>query len=275
MKRLFAVILGLLGLLALTQGALAQVQLGISAGSPGPNHFYLSIGNYFNVPPQQVTVIHERDIPDEQIPVVLFIAQRAHVDPQEVIELREEGFSWSDVALRFGIGPDVFYVNVSNPGHSPYSRAFGYYRRYDKRKWRHIRLSDDDIVNLVNLRFMAENYHRTPDEIVRLRAQGRSFVDINEGWQPKDHFDRGGAPDNGQHQGWNQDNGRDGRHFEDNQDRQNMGQDHQDGDNGRHQDWNQDNSQDTGHHFNGNQDHQDGDQGHHDQNQDHHGDNQN
>lgn len=194
--------MALLGWVFFASGAKAQVQFGLSAGPNGVNDFYLSIGNYFNVPPAQVDVIRQRDVPNDQIPVVLFIAQRAHVEPQEVIELREEGFSWMEVALRFGIGPEAFYVNVNNYAHTPYGHAYGYYRHYDKRRWRHIRLSDDDIVNLVNLRFVSEYSHHTPDEVVRLRGQGRTFIDINEGWRPHDNQGEEGDHDRGNPNGW-------------------------------------------------------------------------
>ncbi|HJT25345.1 MAG TPA: hypothetical protein VJ873_12270, partial [bacterium] len=200
----------LLGWMLLVARAQAQVQFGLSAGPNGLNDFYLSVGSYFNVPTQQVTVIRDRDIPDEQVPVVLFIAQRAHVDPQEVIELREEGFSWMEVALRFGIGPDAFYVNVNNPAHTPFGHAYGYYRHYDRKKWRHIRFSDDDIVNLVNLRFVSEYSHHTPDEVVRLRGQGRTFIDINEGWRPHNEPGEEWEHDRCRHKGWDKDHRHDG-----------------------------------------------------------------
>lgn len=215
MRKAALVGMAVLGWMFFVSGAQAQFQVGLSAGPNGVNDFYLSIGNYFNVPPAQVDVIRQRDIPNEQVPVVLFIAQRAHVDPQEVIELREEGFSWMEVALRFGIGPDAFYVNVNNYAHTPYGRAYGYYRHYDKRKWRRIRLSDDDIVNLVNLRFVSEYSHHTPDEVVRLRGQGRTFIDINEGWRPR-HGDRpAGLERDHNRDDWDNDYGRHGHHGDD------------------------------------------------------------
>ena len=162
----------------------AQIQFGVSGGD-GSTHFYLSIGNYFNVPQNQVTVIREKQIPDDQITVVLFIAQRAHVAPQAVIDLRLGGSSWMDIALHFGLGPDAFYVPLqTNPG-PPYGNAYGYYRHHKRKDWKRIHLEDDDIVNLVNLRFLSESNHCTPDEIIKMRAQGRNFVDINENWHAK------------------------------------------------------------------------------------------
>ena len=248
MKKTALVGMALLVGLVLASRSQAQVQFGLSAGPNGVNDFYFSIGSYFNVPTQQVAVIHNRDIPNEQIPVVLFIAKRADVEPQEVIDLREEGFSWMEVALRFGIGPDAFYVNINNPSHTPFGHAYGYYRHYDKKRWRHIRLSDDDIVNLVNLRFVSEYSHHTPDEVVRLRGQGRTFIDINEGWHPHEDQGEEEGHDRGHHHGMDKDHHHDGW----DKDHPGKGPDDQgDDDNGDHGD------DHGGHHFHHNGDHQD------------------
>jgi len=183
MKKLVIGLVALSCLMGAT-AAQAQVQVGISGGSNGISNFYLSVGSYFKVPPAQVTVIRQRRIPDEQIPVVLFIAQRSHRTPEDVMVLRNEGFSWMDVALRCGLGPDVFYVQTTN-AIGPYARPYGYYQKYNKKQWRRIRLSDDDVVNFVNLRFISEKYRATPDEVVAMRAKGRSFVNIDQDWRTR------------------------------------------------------------------------------------------
>ena len=48
-----------------------------------------------------------------------------------------------------------------------------------KSKWAEIRLSDNDIVNFVNLKFISEKYGYTPEDVVKMRAKGDSFVAIN------------------------------------------------------------------------------------------------
>jgi hypothetical protein len=181
MKKLvigLAVLFSWMGLTA----AQAQVQFGVSGGSNGISNFYLAIGDYYKVPQTQVTVIRERRIPDDQIPVVLFIAQRSHRTPADVMELRSAGFSWMEVALRCGLNPEVFYVQI-NDARGPYGNAYGYYKKYKKNQWRRIRLNDNDIVNFVNLRFISEHYRATPDEVVVMRSKGRSFVSINDDWR--------------------------------------------------------------------------------------------
>jgi hypothetical protein len=86
-----------------------------------------------------------------------------------------------DIAIHFGLEPDVFYVPVEGNYGPPYGRAYGYYKQ-DKRRWKTIRLRDEEVVNFVNLRFMSEQYSSTPDAVIRMRSEGRNFRTIN------DHF---------------------------------------------------------------------------------------
>jgi hypothetical protein len=183
MKKLVIGLAALFCLMGFT-AAQAQVQFGVSGGSSGITNFYLAIGSYFKVPETQVTVIREKRIPDDQIPVVLFIAQKSHRTPAEVMELRSAGFSWMDVALRCKLTPEVFYVQLKD-ARGPYGNAYGYYKKYKKNQWRRIRLSDNDIVNFVNLRFISDHYRCQPDEVVVMRSKGRSFVSINDDWHAR------------------------------------------------------------------------------------------
>jgi hypothetical protein len=69
----------------------AQVSVGVNIGSNGLDSFHLAIGDYFKVSAQQVQTCQDSNIPDEEQPVVFFIAQRAAVSPEAVILLRSRG----------------------------------------------------------------------------------------------------------------------------------------------------------------------------------------
>ena len=43
-----------------------------------------------------------------------------------------------------------------------------------------MRLGDDDVVNLVNLKFASEHYGYSPEKVIKMRSEGRNFVEINE-----------------------------------------------------------------------------------------------
>lgn len=158
----------------------AQLQGGFTFSDEGLKGFYIAVGDYFNVPQREIIIIREKRIRDEEIPVVLFISRRAAVPFLTVINLRLDGLSWLEISLRFGITPDVFYVPVRVVKGPPYGRAYGYYRNKPKHKWKAIVLSDDEIIDFVNLRFMSEHYGYPPEKVIRMRGEGKNFVVIND-----------------------------------------------------------------------------------------------
>lgn len=140
--------------------------------------FHVAVANFFGVPQREVIVIRERRIPDDEIPVALFIAQYARVAPAAVVDLRLRGRSWWDISVHFGIGPDVYYVPVAVAPGPPYGKAYGYYRK-PRNQWRTIVLADTDIVNLVNLRFLSGHYRVPPERVVALRSKNKGFIAIH------------------------------------------------------------------------------------------------
>lgn len=142
--------------------------------------FYLSMGNYYQVPEREIIIIRDRGIPHYDILVVLFIARRAHVPPAVIIDLRLSGRSWNDITLHFGLSPEIYYVPVRIVPGPPYGRAYGYYRNKPKKEWRKIVLSDDDVVNLINLKFISEYHGYGTEDIIRMRSAGKDFVVIHD-----------------------------------------------------------------------------------------------
>lgn len=156
-----------------------QWNVGIQGGSQGIEGFQISIGEYYRVPQQEVIVVHEHGIPEEELPVVFYLAQRAHVSPNVIVDLRLHHMSWMDITLHFGLSPEIYYVPVPTGRHHPHGKAYGYYDKYPRHQWKHIRLRDDDIVNQVNLRFISDHYGYAPDRVMRYRSEGRGFEAIN------------------------------------------------------------------------------------------------
>jgi len=169
----------------------AQVDIGVSIGDQGLKSFYLAVGDHYKVPEKEVIVIKERRVPDEEIPVVLYIAQMARVTPKAVIDLRLIGRTWMDITLHYGLSPEIFYVPV-NPEviyvpviveqGPPYGKAHGHhhFNRKLKRECKTVVFRDNDIIDLVNLKFTSEHYRRSPEEVIKMREQGKTFVEIND-----------------------------------------------------------------------------------------------
>ena len=134
---------------------------------------YAALADYFRLPEREILAVQDRRIADDEIPVVFLLARQGRATPAEIVRLRKGGSGWLDIARGFGLRPEVFYVpahgvSVTGP---PYSRAYGYWK--DRR--RYTTLTDSDVINLVNLKFLSE-YHRAPvAEIIRRRSRGEGF----------------------------------------------------------------------------------------------------
>jgi len=141
--------------------------------------FHVAVANYYHVPEREVIVIRERRIPDDEIPVALFIARHAGVPWGRVVDMRLRGDSWWNISVRLGVSPDVYYVPVAVVSGPPYGRALGHYKKKHRKEWRTIVLTDADVVNLVELRFLSEHYRVAPERIIELRGSNRDFVAIH------------------------------------------------------------------------------------------------
>jgi len=182
MKRMAFVLASVtvLGGMAIQAG---QVDLGISIADGRLKSFYLAVGEHYRVAPRLVVDFRTRyRLLDEELPVVFFLAARAQISPQAVIDLRLRKGTWLGIALHLGLSPEIFFVPVGLERIGPpYGNAYGYYRKFGRAgDWRKLALSDREVIDLVNLRFLSEYHGLSPDEIIGLRGRGRSFVRIHD-----------------------------------------------------------------------------------------------
>jgi hypothetical protein len=147
----------------------SNFDIGVSGSDGKIDGFSLSIGDYYRVPQQEVVVV-ERRIPREEVGVAYYLARHAHRDVGYITDLRLHGQSWWDITLRLGLDPRTIYVvNTAHSYGPPYGKAYGYQKKH--------RLHDREIVDLVNVRFLSDYHHITPDEVIKRRRGG-------------DHYDR-------------------------------------------------------------------------------------
>jgi len=183
MKRLFTSLMVISLILGMVSAQDKQVDLGISVADGKLRSFYLAISDYYRVPAGEVVATKERyRLHDEELPVLYFLVTRVHIDPSVIIGLRMQGMSWLDVTFHYGLTPEIYYVPVTvEKVGPPYGKAYGYYKKYRPNKeWKRIVLSDHEVIDLVNLRFISEHYRLTSEVVMEMRSQGKSFININE-----------------------------------------------------------------------------------------------
>lgn len=107
--------------------------------------FYDSMSDYFRNTNRAIMAIHEKGIPDQEIPAVLLIARRSSASPNQVIAARKSGKSWSEIA-----------------------------------KANNVALAGDDFVKEANIVFLSEYHGRKPEEVRAMLAKGADFLAINQ-----------------------------------------------------------------------------------------------
>jgi len=158
----------------------SSFDIGVSGSDRGINSFSLSIGDYYRVPRQEVMII-ERSIPRDEMSVVYFLARESRRDARYITDLRLRGSSWWDISLRLGLDPRTLYViDTNRHAGPPYGKSYG----YSKNKKHHLR--DSEIVELVNVRFLSDYHHISPDEVIKRRRTGERYNHIDEHYRGAD-----------------------------------------------------------------------------------------
>ncbi len=162
---------------------LATVGFSVKAMAEGDN-YHLALQDYFKVSEQQVADAKTTGITDEELPVVFFMAQRNNLGPESVTNVHSSGLNWMQVAYHFRLNPLVFYTYLTfDTSHTPFEKVYGEY----KNRQNPFNMTDADLINLANLKFLSEYYGRDPKDIIQRRASGKTFAEINEDyWRNKD-----------------------------------------------------------------------------------------
>jgi len=161
------------GTLFLTQHASAGVDININLGDSRYSGFRTGLVDYFGVRQDQVLQLNRGGLSGYEVPIALYIARHARIEPGYVLDLRERGMGWHEITRHFDLSPDIFYVSGQEYA-GPYARIYDLPRS----RWDEVYLSDEDYVNLANLKFMTDHYGYSPDRVMRLRSEGQDFFAI-------------------------------------------------------------------------------------------------
>jgi hypothetical protein len=180
MKNILILLIVLISLIMTVPASGQNVSTGISIADGELKSFYLAIGDYYRVPePRVVHVKQHYRVRDEELPVVFYLASCARVEPEVIIDLRlRQRMSWLNITFHFGLTPEIYYVPVQRVG-PPYGKAYGHYKKHEH-DYKRVVLADEDVVNLVNLRFISDYHRVAPEMVMDMRSQGGRFAVINE-----------------------------------------------------------------------------------------------
>ncbi len=121
---------------------------------PGQMTFLSAVGEHFNIAPREVAVLSRWKLSEGEIPVVLFLAERAGVSPDVVVVQRRRGQSWMEIAAAYSVHAGDFHVRIDGPA-GTLGAASDRFSSRAASEWRNIPLTDEEVVGLVNVRFLS------------------------------------------------------------------------------------------------------------------------
>ena len=130
---------------------------------------------YFQISEEEAVILSQWRLAEEEVPVVLFLADRGGVSPDVVVAQRRDGTGWLPIARTLGIHAGDFHVDLpQNSG--GLASVMNEYRSHPTARWHQMDLTDRDVTALVNVRFLSRYLEVSPQEVVAAWGEEGSFV---------------------------------------------------------------------------------------------------
>jgi hypothetical protein len=148
------------------------------------SRIFLNVANETWRPSGPTTIIRQCADPEDDFPVIAFLAYHSHRSPASILRLRRAGYDWSEIFYRLDVSPRVLFVGIDRDPGPPYGKAWGYWRRqgdssygnsyYGRTSYGRTRfsLSDRDVVDLVKIQTTARHFGTSAYSVIS--AQGGS-----------------------------------------------------------------------------------------------------
>jgi hypothetical protein len=142
--------------------------------------YFRSVAGFFNLPLKEVAILGDWELAPDEIPVVLFMARRGGVSPEALVALRGGGQSWATLADRYRIGAATLHVPVRDDAQAGVlESAYDRYRSTPVSEWASIRLTEREIIALVNVRVLSQALGLPAERVLARTATTDSFVQLH------------------------------------------------------------------------------------------------
>lgn len=142
--------------------------------------FYKALAAYYTVSDDVVAGFVDGKISAADMSVILLFASKADKDPADIMKLRLDGKSWTEIYKSQNLEPGIFYFLIAGDIPSAiYGPLIAKFRETPQNQWANLDLSDTEIINLVNLRFISSQNDYSVFEIMEMRDKGKDFIRIN------------------------------------------------------------------------------------------------
>lgn len=139
-----------------------------------------AIAKYFEHDFAQVENMAAKGFSLEEVPVIIFSAQKTKLTTDNIIALYKGGQSWQNIIENNNANLNDFYFSISSQFKSKtYLPIFNKFKAFNSKAKGSADLSDKEIIDMVNLQFVTKHYDFNVFEIMAMRDYGKKFSRIN------------------------------------------------------------------------------------------------
>lgn len=178
-------------------GAAVFSDVTLGMGLSDDQRVFLNVTNDHFAPPPAVAValVQRAASPVDDFPVILLLAKAGRRSPEDILRLRQEYLSWSDIMFRMNISPSALFTGITRDPGPPYGKAWGYWKKHPRER---LVIRDRDVVGLAKLQVASARHHVSPYTLIAERNKGVSFehfvAEKNRGKYPKSKPAKKGGP---------------------------------------------------------------------------------
>lgn len=120
----------ILAAVPITTDAQPRIRFQLECDAPPVDGYYASLAESYDVPYDDICLMHEDGVADDDMPLLLYIYTHSHYSLRHIYSLRLRGATWENLSNWCGV---PLYTDRDGP---PYGNAYGYYR-HGPGKYRH------------------------------------------------------------------------------------------------------------------------------------------
>ncbi|MBI1949799.1 MAG: hypothetical protein HYS34_00350 [Acidobacteria bacterium] len=160
----------------------------LNLGLGEDQRIFLNVTNDYFAPPAAVatTLVQRCPSPVDDYPVILLLARSSKRSPDEILRLRLDYLSWSDIMFRLNISPSVLFTGIDRDPGPPYGKAWGYWKKHPRER---LVIRDRDVAGLAKLQVAARRHKVSPYTLIAERNKGVTIehyvAEKNRGKYPK------------------------------------------------------------------------------------------
>lgn len=179
---------------AVPAGAVVFSDVTLGMGLSDDQRIFLNVTNdHFSPPPAVAMALVQRAAsPVDDFPVILLLARAGRRSPEEILKLRREYLSWSDIMFRMNISPSALFTGINRDPGPPYGKAWGYWKKHPRER---LVIRDRDVVGLAKLQIASARHRVSPYSLIAERNKGvtmEHFVaEKNRGKYPRSKAAKG------------------------------------------------------------------------------------